>query len=159
MSTMKEIIVPQCVMCRAGIPKPKRGPVGKTCSNTCRVKMYRLKNADPSVSLGRAETPSGDETGFTQHIHQKTCYTRSDGSYTSSSIAVLSDSEVRSDPKFDWEWAQALAQEYCRNPEWIERGIAACHEVGVDPQYFIGRYLLRKPIPMNKEVDEAFRGL
>ena len=156
---MKVVTANRCLVCGSSIPQPKRGPTGKTCSNACRVKLHRLKSASPSVSRGCAETPSGDETGFTQHIHQKTCYTRSDGSYTSSSITVLSDSEVRSDPKFDWEWAQALAQEYCRHPGWIERGIAACHEVGVDPQYFIGRYLLRKPIPMNKEVDEAFRRL
>jgi len=149
----------ECVICSSGIPKPKRGPVGKTCSNACRVRLHRLKKVDLSLSRGCAETPSGDVTGFTQHERQETCYTCSGGPCTSSSITVLSDSEVRSDPKFDWEWVQALALEYCRNPEWIKRGIAACHEVGVDPQYFIDRYLLRKPIPMNKEVDEAFRGL
>ena len=159
MSAMKEIIVRQCVMCQGGIPKPKRGPVGKTCSNACRVRLHRLKAADPSISLACTNTRSGDETGFTQHEHQETCYKCSGGPYTSSSITVLSDSEVRSDPKFDWEWAQALAQEYCRHPGWIERGIAACHEAGVDPQYFIDRYLLRKPLPMNEEVDEAFRRL
>ena len=55
----------KCIMCGSEIPQPKRGPVGKTCSNTCRVRLHRRKNAGLSVSRGCVETPSGDETGFT----------------------------------------------------------------------------------------------
>ena len=72
--------------------------------------------------------------------------------YTASSIAILSDIERISDPTFDWELAQQLAGDFCRPVEFIERGILACREAGISPEYFIDRYLLKKPIPMNEEV-------
>jgi hypothetical protein len=142
----------KCLVCGNGIPQPKRGPVGKTCGSKCRVKLHREK-----ATQGHAQPRQRDETGFTPVEHQKTCYNPSGGAYTSSSIIVLSNTEVRSDSRFDWEWAQELAQEFRRDPEWIDRGIRACREAGADPQYFIDRYLHHEPIPMNHDVDRVFR--
>jgi hypothetical protein len=144
MSAMNEIIVRQCDMCGSGIPKPKRGPVGNTCSAACKQRLYRLNK---------------DKTRNTPCNHQKTCDTSPEGAYTASSIAILSDTERISNPTFDWELAQQLAGDFCRHVEFIERSILACREAGVSPEYFIDRYLLLKPIPMNEEVDQAFRKL
>ena len=130
-----------CKICRADIPKPKRGPVGKTCSNACKQKLYRAKPVTP--------LPKVLETRNTP-VEQ---------AYTASSIAVLSDSECMSNPAFDWELAQQLAGDFCRPLEWVRRGIAACRDAGVEPQYFIDRYLHRKPIPMDFTVDKSLREL
>ena len=89
----------------------------------------------------------------------KTCDTPVTGAYTASSITVLSDSDRLSNPIFDWELAEQLAHQYTRPVKWINRSIMACREADVSPQYFIDRYLLKKPIPMNKDADEAFRCL
>ena len=62
---------------------------------------------------------------------------------------------------FDWEWAQTLAQEFRAPAEWIERGIRACREADVDPEYFIVRYLHhklpeeRKQFPMDQTVGQV----
>ena len=144
MTAMNEIIVRQCDMCGSGIPKPKRGPVGNTCSAACKQRLYRLNKAKPV-------TPSAD--------HQKTHNTHPRQAYTASSIAILSDTELMSDPSFDWELVLRLAVDFPRPAEWIERGIAACRDAGVSPQYFIDRYLHRKQIPMNLDVDQSFRNL
>ena len=132
---MNEINVRQCDMCGSGIPKPKRGPVRKTCSNACRKKLSReVKPVTPHTKL------------------LKTCDTLPEGAYAASSIVILDASECISNPMFDWELAEDLAHEFTRPVEWIKRGISACREAGVSPEYFIDRYLLRKPIPMNEEV-------
>jgi hypothetical protein len=141
---MNEIISRQCDMCGSSIPKPKRGPVGNTCSAACKQRLYRLNK---------------DKTRNTPCNHQKTRDTSPEGAYTASSIAILSDSGRISDPTFDWELAQQLAGDFCRHVEFIERSILACRQAGVSPEYFIDRYLLRKPIPMNEEVDQAARKL
>ncbi len=134
-------IVHLCEVCGEGIPKPKRGPIGKTCSNACRKKLSRAKPVTP----------------LTKPL--KTCDMPSEPAYAASSIVILSEYECLFDSTFDWELAQRLARDFCRPVEWIERGIAACREVGVDPQYFIDRYLYHKPIPLNTEVDRSFRNL
>jgi len=134
-----------CDMCGGGIPKPKRGPVGKTCSNACRKKLSRKRNTcDIPRRLSRLS---------------KTCDTPTGGAYTASSIVIMGASECISNPKFDWEWAEDLAHEFTRPSAWIKRGFLACREAGVSPEYFIDRYLHRKLIPKNIEVDQSFRTL
>ena len=130
-----------CKICGVVIPKPKRGPAGKTCSNACKQKLYRAKPVTPSTN------------------HQKTRNTPVEQPYTAANIAILSDSECMSNPAFDWELAQQLAEDFRRPPEWIRRSLAACRDAGVEPQYFIDRYLHRKPIPMDLTVDKYSREL
>lgn len=137
MSAMNEIIVRQCDMCGSDISKPKRGPVGNTCSAACKQRLYRLNKAKPV-------------TPHTKLL--KTCDTSPAGAYAASSIVILDASERISDPMFDWELAEDLAHEFNRPVEWVRRGILACREAGVSPEYFIERYILRKSIPMNEEV-------
>jgi len=136
-----------CVICNELVPKPKRGPMGKTCSPACRKKLSRRgKTCDiPPVLLVLLETcdtplcaPSG-------------------GAYGAKNIVILREPDRMENPMFDWELSQRLADEYTRPVEWIKRGILACRGAGVTPQYFIDRYLLRIPLPMNKDVDQASR--
>ncbi len=132
----------ECAICSEVIPRPKRGPVGKTCSNACRKKLSRK--------------------GKTCDIHTKalkTCDTPPGGAYTASNIVIMGEPERISNPMFDWELAEDLAHEYTSPVEWIKRSIRACREAGITPQYFIDRYLLRKSLPKNKDVDQASRAI
>ena len=129
-----------CDMCGTGIPKPKRGPVGKTCSNACRKKLSRM-----------------GKTCDTHTKALKTCDASPGEAYMASSIVILGASERASNPMFDWEWAEELAHEFTRPAEWIKRSFLACREAGVSPEYFIDRYLHRKLIPMNIAADQSFR--
>ena len=49
--------------------------------------------------------------------------------------------------------AAELAKDFEKDLGWIERGLDACERAGVSHQYFIDRYLLKKDIPLNVEVD------
>ena len=133
-----------CRICGANIPKPKRGPIRNSCSSACKQRLYRLKKAKLVTPL-----PKVLETRNTP-VEQ---------TYTAANIAILSDSECMSNPAFDWELTQQLAEDFCRPPEWIRRSLAACRDAGVEPQYFIDRYLHRKPIPMDFTVDKSSREL
>ena len=42
----------------------------------------------------------------------------------------------------------------------VERGFAACAQVGVDPSYFVQRYLAGdRSVPLDPAVDAAYRTL
>ena len=129
-----------CAVCSQPVPIPKRGQSRKTCSNPCRQKLYRrAEGVTPlPTPLGRCNTPPVR-------------------AYTAANIVIMGASDRMSNPMFDWELAEDLAHEIIRPVEWIKRGIWACREAGVSPQYFIDRYLYRKDIPMNKHVDVCFR--
>ena len=87
----------------------------------------------------------------------ETCDTPPGDAYTASNIVVKGESECISNPMSDWEWAEDLAHEFTLPSAWIKRGLLACREAGVSPEYFIDRYLHRKLIPMDTEVDQFFR--
>jgi len=59
--------------------------------------------------------------------------------YTASSIKILTDEQVLE--AFDWAKIGALAAQYHRDPDYIERGLQACARVGVHYSYFVRRYL------------------
>jgi hypothetical protein len=76
--------------------------------------------------------------------------------YTAADICVLTDQEV--DARFSWARVGALAERYSRPTDWIARGLEACRRAGVDPDYFIARYLERDAAtPFDSAVDEAMR--
>ena len=76
--------------------------------------------------------------------------------YTATDIRVLTDQEV--DTRFSWARVGALADQYSRPTDWIARGLEACRRAGVDPDYFIARYLERDAAtPFDAAVDEAMR--
>ena len=64
------------------------------------------------------------------------------------------------DPRFDWRLAEEWARKYRRDPVFVLRGIMACRECCVSPQWFLSRYLLReKDAPRREDVEEAHRRL
>ena len=76
--------------------------------------------------------------------------------YTAADIRVLTEKEV--DARFTWARVSALAERYSRPTDWIARGLEACRRAGVDPDYFIARYLERDAAtPFDSAVDEAMR--
>ena len=77
-------------------------------------------------------------------------------SYTAADIRVLTSDEI--DTRFTWARVGALAEQYSRPCDWIARGLEACRRAGVDPDYFIARYLQHdSTTPFNRAVDEAMR--
>ena len=138
-------VVGLCVLCGQSIPVQKYGPRRrKYCSNNCRQKQYRI---DEKTRNATQSAPTV----------LKTRNAPPDGRYRAVNIHILDPSEVGLDPRFDWELAFNLAEEFIRPVQWIKRGILACREAGVSPQYFIDRYLHKKPVPMNRHVDLCFR--
>ena len=79
-------------------------------------------------------------------------------SYDAESIRILTPTEVTE--QFEWAAIGALAHQYGVPVKLIERGFAACAQVGVDPSYFVRRYLDGvKSVPFREDVDAAYRGL
>ena len=128
-----------CVVCDKPMINRKGGRQRKTCGDACKKRLSRSRIVTPVT---------------------KTLTNRDKGSctpYNASNIVIMGTSDRMSNPIFDWDLAENLAREHNRPVEWIQRSILACREAGVSPQYFIDRYILMSPIPMNKAVDQAFR--
>ena len=71
---------------------------------------------------------------------------------------MVLDADQRAD-RFDWVRAAELAARYKRPAEWVSRGLEACRRSRAPADYFIQRYLERRPIPRNDVVDAAYRDL
>jgi len=79
-------------------------------------------------------------------------------SYDADAIKILAPAEVIE--HFEWAAVDALAHQYGMSAKLIQRGFAACAQVGVDPSYFVRRYLAGdKSVPFDPAVDEAYRAL
>ena len=74
--------------------------------------------------------------------------------YTAESISILSEQDVLS--RFFWAKSGALAEQYRKPVEWIERGLQACERVNVPHDYFIDRYLRKLPIAKDEGMEAAF---
>ena len=74
--------------------------------------------------------------------------------YDASAIQILEP--IEASERFPWLRVEALAAQYQRPIAWIARGLEACRRAGVDEDYFVTRYLERRPIARLEEVDEAF---
>jgi hypothetical protein len=78
--------------------------------------------------------------------------------YDEHSIQILTQPEVAE--KFEWAEIGALARQYKTPIKLIQRGFAACAQVGVDPSYFVQRYLAGdRSVPLDPAVDAACRAL
>lgn len=75
-------------------------------------------------------------------------------SYDERNIRILAPHEI--EERFEWSRIGELAAKYHRPAEWIERGLEACRRCGVDPDYFVARYLERKPVTRREDVTVAF---
>jgi hypothetical protein len=75
--------------------------------------------------------------------------------YTAANIRILSGPELVD--RFDWAKAGQLAEKYSLPLDHVERGLQACRESGVDPEYFVRRYLDKdKTVERRPEVEDAF---
>jgi len=63
------------------------------------------------------------------------------------------------DEKYDWQLCPTLAEKYVKDVKFIERGVKACRMAGICPSYFIDKYLLKKDLPINQDVQAASREL
>ena len=76
--------------------------------------------------------------------------------YDADSIKILTDEEINQ--KFGWVKADTLAAQYQKDKIWVANGLEACRRCGLEPDYFIERYLIgNKAIPKNEFMDDAFR--
>lgn len=79
-------------------------------------------------------------------------------SYDADAIKILTPPQIIQ--QFEWAAIGALAHQYGMPAKLIERGFAACAAVGVDPSYFVRRYLDGdKSVAFDEAVDAAYRDL
>ena len=67
--------------------------------------------------------------------------------YTAENIQIKGHSDE------PWIMAIALAEEFNKPVQLIQRGLEACRLANVGHDYYIDRYLKGKVIPLNKDVD------
>ncbi|EAN5736314.1 hypothetical protein EJD04_26905 [Salmonella enterica] len=74
--------------------------------------------------------------------------------YDENSIRILSASEVRE--RFSWLQAEMLARDNHLPVEWVKRGFEASRRLGIEPDYFIARYIRKEDIPRNADFEAVF---
>jgi hypothetical protein len=77
-----------------------------------------------------------------------------DMTYTADSITILSEQETLE--RFFWAKSGALAEQYRKPVDWIERGLQACERVNIPHDYFIDRYLRKLTIAKDEGMEAAF---
>jgi len=71
-----------------------------------------------------------------------------------------SNIEIREEAVDIFALSVALAEEYKKPAEWIQRGLQACYLASVPRSYFIRRYMQEdSTVPKNEKVDEISRQL
>ncbi len=76
--------------------------------------------------------------------------------YNASSIRILTAKEIQG---FDWNRAEQIAQDYQKPIEFIKRGFEACRLAGLEPEYFINKYLEKEDMPDSPEFMEIYKDL
>ena len=74
--------------------------------------------------------------------------------YNAKSIKIH---DIKYDVIYDWELIEDLSLRYTKDKDWIRRGVLACRNADVSPEYFINKYLECKDIPTNQRVNEEAR--
>lgn len=77
--------------------------------------------------------------------------------YDASSIRILSRSEI--EDKFDWTLINRLAEEHKIPLETLETGLEVSRRMNISHDYFIDRYVYKKPVERNKEFEEVYMDL
>lgn len=75
--------------------------------------------------------------------------------YDENSIRILSAIEIAD--RFGWLRAETLAREYNQPVEWVKRGFEASRRLGIEPDFFIEKYILKQDKPKNPEFEQIFR--
>ncbi|HGD8877279.1 TPA: hypothetical protein ACI7KG_004936 [Escherichia coli] len=75
--------------------------------------------------------------------------------YDEHSIRVMSADEI--EQRFDWLRLENLAKEHRLPVDWVRRGFKACWRLGIEPDYFIDRYIFKRGVPLVPEFEVVFR--
>lgn len=78
-------------------------------------------------------------------------------SYDAHSIKILSDEELRN--KFLWLQAGDIAKQYNQPLKFVTRGLEVCYRLGLEPDYFIEKYLRKNKVEEKKEFSEVYKEL
>lgn len=78
----------------------------------------------------------------------------SEDNYTAKNIRILTDDEIS---EFEWVKCSDLTVKYKRPLTFIERGFECCRRLGIEPDYFIDKYLKKKPITTMTEFEEVYK--
>lgn len=73
--------------------------------------------------------------------------------YDEKSIRILRKEEI---DRFDWSRTGRLADEHHLPLEWVKRGFEAARRIGVDPEYFVQRYILKAEVAVIPEFETVF---
>ncbi|OOZ40235.1 hypothetical protein [Solemya elarraichensis gill symbiont] len=145
-----------CTVCGIELHQTNIGRARKTCSQSCKQKLYRERRQE-RVTKSPEQLVANIVTNPVAPL--STANKSNISTYDASSIKVLSEHDRMDNPAFDYELAERLARDFNEPIAWVKRGIAACRHAGVSTQYFVDRHLFKKPMPMNCDVDKAFREL
>ena len=72
--------------------------------------------------------------------------------YTANSIKILSQEQAEG--KFDWLMIENLANKHSIPQECVQRAFETAEILGVSPQYYIDRYILKLDVEEDKEFTE-----
>ncbi|PAV02680.1 hypothetical protein CBG25_09480 [Arsenophonus sp. ENCA] len=73
--------------------------------------------------------------------------------YDAKSIRILREDEIK---RFDWHWAEELAHEHILPLDWVKRGFEASRRLGIEPDFFVNKYILKQDLPKNDEFEQVF---
>ncbi|HGJ5885470.1 hypothetical protein [Arsenophonus nasoniae] len=73
--------------------------------------------------------------------------------YNAKSIRILNEDEIK---QFDWHWAEKLAHEHILPIDWVKRGFEASRRLGLEPDFFVNKYILKQDLPKNDEFEQVF---
>lgn len=74
-------------------------------------------------------------------------------------IYDASSIQIKHAHEFDYHQIEAMVAKYARSIDFIRRGFESCRLAGVDPDYFISKYLKKDPLPEIPEVTEINKSL
>lgn len=74
--------------------------------------------------------------------------------YDEKSIRILREEEIE---RFDWNRTARLAEEHHKPIDWVRRGFETARRIGVDPEYFVQKYILKAETAVIPEFEVVFR--
>ncbi|MFS1538090.1 MAG: hypothetical protein ACL7BU_04665 [Candidatus Phlomobacter fragariae] len=73
--------------------------------------------------------------------------------YDEKSVRILREDEIK---QFDWHWAEELVHEHILPLDWVKRGFEASRLLGIEPDFFVSKYILKQDLPKNDEFEQVF---
>jgi len=77
--------------------------------------------------------------------------------YDETSIKVLSYESASE--AFPWLKIEELSRLYSVPLECVQRGFEASFQLGISPDFYINKYILKQDLPINKELLEVYKEL